>query len=84
MDIEVSTVPNQDCKYYTENELEVGKIYLSSKQGSKGFLFVKLGDSYANPRVIAFNENSCMYPSNGHGRDYYLAPVGTFVTIRNK
>ena len=81
--IEVSTEPTSDSGYLTESELELGKIYLSCKQGSRGFLFVKMGDSF-NPKVIAFSKDTCMYPSSGHGRDFYLAPKGTFVTIKNK
>ena len=77
-----TNVPPEDTKLFTEDELLNDVMYQSTMSGSKGFLFIRLGQ-YLDRTVLAISNNAIMKASKSHGRDFYIAPRGTKITIES-
>ena len=85
MSIEIFIGGQDRADLLTGEELQKGKIYMSTLSGSQDFLFVKAGDTYSKNNIIAYNikDRTEIHAGSGHGRDFYLAPSGTEIRIKN-
>lgn len=79
MEITIEVGRKLSPKFLTIDELESEKLYLSSMQGSNGFIFFR--PSGKDATVLATSGRYFQTASTGHERDFYEAPKGTRIIM---